>query len=164
LILPPSEDVLASIQPDDLMDDETRMNLDHYVSFQDHAQTLPALPILARCRAYARNYPPAGTKLSLPVWHVTTGEHNPLFDQTIELVKMIRRSVARQTLKSQSGRSRWHDASEKEMYEEYAEQRVHTSTYLGTALWSQHHDNPSWKAHIEIVGSWMKHRLAPEFT
>lgn len=164
LILPPSEDVLASIQPDDLMDDETRMNLDHFASFQGHAKTLPELPVLARCRAYARNYPPAAAKLSLPVWNVTTGEHNPFFDQTIELVKMIRRSVARQTLKSHAGRSRWHDISEKNMYEEYAEQRVQTMTYLSTALWSQHHITPDWKTHVEGVGVWMKERLRPDFT
>ncbi|KAG9380075.1 hypothetical protein A1F94_008970 [Pyrenophora tritici-repentis] len=155
-------------QLDDLLDMETQLALSHYATFEDNVnfspRAPPALPTLSRCRAYARHYPPAGTRLSLPVWNITIGLQSPLSDITLELAKMLRRSIARQTLKSHSGRSRWHDAVEKKQYEDFAHDRVQLNSYQGIGLWTQQDDNPKWEQRVQEVGIWMKQRLDPAFT
>ncbi|RMZ68370.1 Alpha beta hydrolase fold-3 [Pyrenophora seminiperda CCB06] len=168
-LLYPQQDYSTTPQDlDELLDMEAQLALSHYATFENYdnfnAKAPPELPTLSRCRAYARNYPPAGTRLSLPVWNVTIGLQSPLSDTTLELAKMLRRSIARQTLKTHSGRSRWHDAAEKKRYEEYAHDRVQLNSYQGVALWTQQDDNPKWEQHVQQVGTWMKERLDPAFT
>lgn len=166
LIYPPPDDVFASQQPDEILDMETQLDLSHYATFDEHAKpppVPPALPVLSRCRAYARNYPPAGTRLTLPVWNITTGLQSPLSDSALELAKMIRRSIARQRLRSHSGRSRWHDAAEKAQYEEFAQGRVDLKTHEGIGLWTEQDEASEWKSRVQNIGAWMKQRLEPGF-
>lgn len=166
LISPQPDDVFASQQPDELLDVETQMALNHYSTFDPTVKTPPSLPLpyLSRCRAYARNYPPAGTHLTLPVWNITTGLQSPLSDSALELAKMLRRSIARQTMRAHTGRSRWHDAAEKKRYEEFAHGRIQVNSYRGIGLWSDQENNPQWRSRVEEVGAWMKQRLDPTFT
>ncbi|KAF2788784.1 alpha/beta-hydrolase [Melanomma pulvis-pyrius CBS 109.77] len=163
LTYPHGEDIIASSspseQPKDPFDWETRMSIDHFESFDD-SSTTPELPTLARCRAYARIYPPSGTSLSLPQWHITTGTQSPLLDQASELTKMVRRSIARQTLRTNTQRDLWHDPAEKAKYETYAEQRVQWNEVEGLGLWSQPDETPDWQSQIEAVGTWMGAGLA----
>lgn len=160
LLYPEKDDEFASRQPDEPIDIETQLDISHYQSYEA-SPVIPDIPTLVRCRAYARIYPPSGTNLNLPVWHVTTGLQSPLSGQTSELIKMLRRSIARQTLKSRTGRNRWHDASEKEQYEAYAEGRVQHDTVEGTGLWSQQDPGAGSNSHIETVGIWLKQMLRP---
>ncbi|KAF1829161.1 alpha/beta-hydrolase [Decorospora gaudefroyi] len=164
LVFPQQDDNFASQQPDVLLDIETQLALNHYSTFDNNMQAAPGVPTLERCRAYARIYPPAGANISLPVWNITTGLQSPLSDQSLELAKMIRRSIARQTLKSHSGRTRWHNAAEKDQYEEFAQGRVQLNAYQGLGLWTQQDHNKDWKQHVEEIGVWMKQRLEPGFT
>jgi acetyl esterase/lipase len=165
LISPEDDDKFASEQPDVPLDFETQLDIDHFVELHKSAQatSAPELPTLARCRAYARIYPPAGPNLVLPVWHITTGSTSPLLDQGTELTKMIKRSIARQTLKRRAGRSRWHDATEKQYYEEYADSRVQVDPVDGIGLWTQQDGRSDWKAQVERVGAFMKQSLSPQF-
>ncbi|CAA9966171.1 Abhydrolase-3 domain containing protein [Pyrenophora teres f. maculata] len=168
LLYPQPDYPTTAQQLDDLLDMETQLALSHYATFEDNLnvglKAPPALPTLSRCRAYARHYPPAGTRLSLPVWNITIGLQSPLSDTTLELAKMVRRSIARQTLKSHSGRSRWHDAAEKKQYEDFAHDRVQLHSYQGIALWTQQDENTKWEQRVQQVGTWMKQRLDPAFT
>jgi acetyl esterase/lipase len=77
LIRPQADDKFASKQPDELIDIETQMDLNHYASV-NNLPTAPEIPYLSRCRAYARHYPLVGTQVSLPAWSVTTGTKSPL--------------------------------------------------------------------------------------
>jgi acetyl esterase/lipase len=163
LIFPQQDDIFASQQPDELLDIETQMALNHYATFEDNIKAPPAVPKLSRCRAYARNYPPAGTRLSLPIWNITTGLESPLSDTAHELAKMLRRSIARQILKSHSGRSRWHDAAEKKQYEAIAQERVEVDSYEGVGLWTQPDTNVETKPRLQEIGAWMRQRLEPDF-
>ncbi|KAL1801151.1 hypothetical protein ACET3X_001493 [Alternaria dauci] len=164
LTFPPQDDIFASLQPDELLDPEIQMALNHYATFEDAVKAPPATPVLSRCRAYARNYPPAGIRpLSLPVWNITTGLQSPLSDTTHELVKMLRRSIARQILRSHSGRSRWHDIAEKKQYEDIAEGRVEVNSYEGVGLWTQPDADVEMNTRLQEIGAWMKQRLEPAF-
>lgn len=158
LLFPQQDDMFASRQPDEVLDIEAQMSLHHYNSVNQQASPAPDLPVLSRCRAYARNYPGAGTKFGLPNWSITTGAESPLLDQAAELTKVLRRSVARHALKSHAGRMKWYDASEKKMYEEHAEAKVLLSKTSGVGLWSEHADD-QWKTNVQNVGMWMKDRL-----
>lgn len=162
LLYPNSDDAFASQQPDNLIDWETQMDLNHYQALDSTPPPLE-MPTLVRCRAYARFYPPAGFNLDLPSWQITTGTESPLLDQASELSKLLRRSIARQTLKNATGRARWHDATEKKQYESYAHDRVQLSTIQGSGLWTQQDPELTWKKDVEAVGSWMKEQLKPEF-
>ncbi|KAF2029809.1 alpha/beta-hydrolase [Setomelanomma holmii] len=153
MVLPQSNDVSASRQPDKMLDIEIQMSIDHYTDVGSQTPVSPELPTLTRCRSYARNYPLVGTKISLPAWHVSTGAENPLSDQAKEFTKMLRRSVARHTLKFHAGRTRWHDTTEKQMYEEAAEDRVRFESHPGLGLWS------GSVQRMQEVGSWMKECL-----
>jgi len=160
MLQPQQDDMFASRQPDELLDFETQMSLEHFSSVHSQPVSPPEPPILTRCRAYARIYPPAGTNLSLPTWNITTGAESPLSDQARELAKVLRRSVARHALRVRAGRTRWHDASEKQMYEEQAEEKVELNTYSsGTGLWTQYRDDEDLEKHLLDVGGWMKQRL-----
>jgi acetyl esterase/lipase len=163
LIFPPQDDIFASQQPDELLDIETQMALNHYATFEDSIKAPPAVPTLSRCRAYARNYPPAGPKLSLPIWNITTGLQSPLSDTTLEFAKHLRRSIARQILKSHSSRSRWHDAAEKKQYEEIAQDRVEVTSYDGVGLWTRPDTDSPTRPRVEEIGSWMKQQFEPGF-
>ncbi|KAH7381465.1 Alpha/Beta hydrolase protein [Phaeosphaeria sp. MPI-PUGE-AT-0046c] len=158
LLRPQHDDIFASKQPDEILDIEAQMILDHYNSITHQTPPAPELPILSRCRSYARNYPPAGSKLSLPAWSITAGLASPLADQASELAKVLRRSAARHALKSHAGRTRWHDKAEKEMYEELAEEKVHLRSLPGLGLWTDQADD-EWEKSIRNVGTWMKERL-----
>jgi acetyl esterase/lipase len=158
LLLPQQDDVSASSQPDEFLDLEAQMSLHHYNLVNGKAPAAPEVPMLSRCRAYARNYPPAGSKIGLPAWNITTGTESPLSDQAAELTKVLRRSLARHALKSHAGRTRWHDASERKMYEEHAEESVLLTQASGLGLWTEH-DHDEWKENIQNVGEWMKKRL-----
>ncbi|USP79603.1 hypothetical protein yc1106_06877 [Curvularia clavata] len=167
LISPQPDDTFASQQPNELLDIETQISLSHYATFERGVKTPPPplpLPYLSRCRAYARNYPPAGTHLTLPVWNISTGLQSPLSDSALELAKMLRRSIARQTMRAHTGRSRWHDLAEKKHYEEFAHGRIQVNSHRGVGLWSRQESNPQWKAQVENVGAWMRQRLDPAFT
>ncbi|KAF2870250.1 Alpha/Beta hydrolase protein, partial [Massariosphaeria phaeospora] len=162
VIYPQHEDLLASLSPTvqavDLLDVETRMSVEHFDTFGKSC--MPAdLPRLVRCRAYARIYPPAAHNLDLPLWHIATGSQSPLMDQASELSRLVRRSIARQTLRNRAGRIRYHDSAEKENYEAYANGRVALNTVEGVGLWSQWHDNPGWRLQVEQMGAWMKKSL-----
>lgn len=161
LLEPKQDEAWASEQPDSPMDIETLMDLNHYQSY-DSPPSAPELPLLARCRAYARIYPPAGSNLSLPEWRVSAGSQSPLLDQASDLTKMIRRSVARHTMKKRMGRVRWHDTAEKEYYEEYANIRVAWETFAGVGLWTDDAYNEQWQAQVEQMGRWMKEALGTE--
>jgi acetyl esterase/lipase len=162
LLYPKRDDAWASEQPDGPVDIETQMDLSHYQSYERSPPT-PELPVLARCRAYARIYPPAASKLSLPEWRISAGSQSPLLDQASNLTKMVRRSVARHTLKKRMGRVRWQDAAEKEYYEDYANSRVALETLDGVGLWSDQINNEQWQAQVEQTGAWMKAALKPGF-
>lgn len=164
LILPQAVDA-ALEQPDYALDLETQMSLNHFESFDGSSKALeiPGTPELTRCRSYARVYPQAGTgKVSLPSWNITTGAQSPLHAQAVELSKVLRRSFARHAMKSQTGRTRAHDPSEKQYYEEYAESRVLFDSLADTGLWSQQLSEAGLTTHIENVGNWMAKSLAPE--
>jgi hypothetical protein len=151
-------------QPDYALDEETQMYLNHYASVNGKAPEPLGIPELTRCRSYARVYPQAGTgKISLPAWNITTGTQSPLHDQAAELSKVLRRSIARHAMKSQTGRTRAHGPDEKKFYEEYAEERVLFNAHSDTGLWTQQHLGSKGLPHIENIGSWMKQCLAPEF-
>lgn len=156
----------ALAQPDYALDPEIQMSLNHYESFNDSTTAVElGTPELTRCRSYARVYPQAGSgKVSLPAWNITTGAQSPLHDQAAELAKVLRRSIARHAMKSQTGRTRAHDPSEKQYYEEYAGSRVLFETHPDTGLWSQLVRETQARRHIEGIGSWMKQCLAPEFS
>jgi acetyl esterase/lipase len=162
LLYPRDDDALASEQPDGPTDYETQMSILHYATL-DSIPSSVELPTLVRCRAYARIYPPSGFSLSLPAWQVTTGTESPLLDQASELTKMLKRSVARQTLRNHSGRGRYFDASEKEKYEAHADTRVHLNEVEGVGLWTQQDADSPWKANVERMGHWMKESLKPDF-
>ena len=164
LVLPQVVDS-ALDQPDYALDVETQMSLSHYNSFNGKAPEPLGTPELTRCRSYARVYPQSGTgKLSLPAWNITTGSQSPLHDQAAELSKVLRRSIARHAMKSQTGRTRAHDPVEKQYYEEYAEERVLFDAQTDTGLWTEQNFNAERPTHIENVGTWMKQCLSPEFT
>lgn len=164
LILPQAVDS-ALEQPDYALDVETQMSLSHYASFNSKSPEPLGSPELTRCRSYARVYPQAGTgKISLPVWNITTGSQSPLHDQAAELSKVLRRSIARHSMKSQTGRTRAHDPAEKQYYEEYAQERVLFDVHSDTGLWSQQIHTTAQRKHIENIGSWMRQRLAPGFS
>ncbi|KAJ4345971.1 hypothetical protein N0V95_005836 [Ascochyta clinopodiicola] len=160
LVLPQVVDS-ALEQPDYALDLETQMSLSHYASFNSKAREPLGSPELTRCRSYARVYPQAGTgKISLPAWHITTGSQSPLHDQAAELSKVLRRSIARHTMKTQTGRTRAHDATEKQYYDEFAQERVHFDSHSDTGLWSEQQPTAERQTHIEGVGAWMKQQLA----
>jgi hypothetical protein len=160
LLLPQQDDIFASSQPDEILDIEAQMSLQHYNLVNGHAPAPPEVPVLSRCRSYARNYPSAGSQIGLPSWNITTGTESPLSDQAAELTKVLRRSVARHALKSHAGRTRWHDASEKAMYEEHAKERVHLNQVAGLGLWTTKQNYDEQKKNVQNVGAWMKERLA----
>jgi acetyl esterase/lipase len=162
MIMPEQDDMYASRQPIEPLDPDIQMSLDHYAAVSNEAEA-PELPYLARCRAYARIYPPGGTDLKLPHWHVTTGDESPLLDQATELTKMLRRSVARQMLRSYAGRTRWQDEAEKQMYGERALERVQLDTSTGLGLWTEHQDGQDGQKSLRAVGAWMKERLENSF-
>ncbi|KAH7074306.1 Alpha/Beta hydrolase protein [Paraphoma chrysanthemicola] len=158
LVLPHSEDTSASLQPDILHDAEIQMTLNHYTAGGGWANAAPELPTLTRCRAYMRGYPPAGSKINFPAWNVTTGLESPLSDQSKEITKMLRRSIARHTLKGHAGRTRWHDAIEKQMYEEIAEERVLLNDCPGVGLWTGQAGD-FHERHMHDIGHWLKGQL-----
>lgn len=159
LIYPQSDDFLASEQPNHQLDIEAQMSLDHFASFAAEPKASAEFPILSRCRAYHRNYPPAGTKLSLPLFSITAGTNSPLLDQASELAKVMKRTVARHTLKTHAGRVQWHDPSEKAQYEEMAQDRVQSNLVPGVGLWTRQDHNPNWRLQVEEVGAWLKKSL-----
>lgn len=163
LLLPDSDDAFASHIPpsEHLLDPETQMYVAHQRALESASGSFtPVAPTLARCRAYARTYPPAGSNLSLPQWHITAGSQSPLLDQASELAKMLRRSIARQVLKRQAGRVRWIDATEKKQYEAFAEERVKVDFVEGEecGLWTMEAQNGRGQG-IDEVGKWMKEIL-----
>jgi acetyl esterase/lipase len=158
LLLPQQDDMFASRQPDEVLDIEAQMSLDHYNSVNHQASPAPEVPVLSRCRAYARNYPGAGTKLSLPSWTITTGTESPLSDQAAELTKVLRRSIARHALKAHAGRTKWYDATERKMFEEHAKEKILLNETPGVGLWTEHTDD-RWKANVQNIATWMKERL-----
>ena len=160
LLYPKQDDAWASEQPENSIDIETQMDINHYQSFEESTTRAPELPVLAKCRAYARNYPSAGSNLNLPDWRITAGSQNPLLGQTSELTKMVRRNLARYTLKKRMGRVRWHDDAEKVYYEDFAESKVLMETIDGLGLWNQQATNKQWQAQIGQTGLWMKESLS----
>jgi hypothetical protein len=160
MVSPVRDDPIApTMQLDPTLDLEAQMSLNHFASFSSRPPEPLALPTLQRCRSYARSYPQAGNKLSMPVWNITSGAQTPLHDQSIELSKVLRRNIARYTLKTRHGRTKWHDAAEKEVYEAFAEERVRVETLQGAALWSYQDSNPDWRKELDKVGTWMKQNL-----
>jgi len=159
LIYPPSNDFVTSSspseQPQDPFDWETRMDIVHFESMKTTPALIPQFPTLVRCRAYARIYPPSGTNLALPQWHITSGTTSPLLDQALELAKMTKRSTARQTLRMNTFRDLWHDPAEKTKYEAYAKERVLLNTTEGLGLWTQQDNNPDWESQAKKVGTWI---------
>ncbi|CBX96175.1 hypothetical protein LEMA_P110940.1 [Plenodomus lingam JN3] len=165
MIFPEQDDMSASQQPEDLLDREAQFALNHHASAAGKTKASPVVATLSRCRAYARNYPPAGSFLKLPVWHITTGLQSPLSDQALDLAKGVQRSLARQRLKSQSGRTRWLDAAEKKVYEQWAQEQVQLQSQQGIGLWSpsDKDEDENWTAPVTRVGIWMKQRLETDF-
>ncbi|KAH6629285.1 Alpha/Beta hydrolase protein [Boeremia exigua] len=162
LVLPQAVDS-ALDQPDYALDIETQMSLNHFNSFNRESPEPLGHPELTRCRSYARVYPQAGAgKVSLPAWNITTGAQSPLHDQAAELSKLLRRSIARHAVKSQTGRTKAHDPTEKQYYEEYAEERVQFDSFADAGLWSEQQLSAEGSKHIESIGSWMKHNMSPE--
>ncbi|KAF1997317.1 hypothetical protein P154DRAFT_294626 [Amniculicola lignicola CBS 123094] len=166
LIYPDSDDVIASssppIQPFDPLDFEVRMYLSHFEAIGSPPESPPRsqiAPMLARCRSYARIYPPAGVSMSLPQFHISTGQESPLLDQAIELSKVVKRSIARHHLKSRTGRARAHDQEEMSHFEEYAEQRVQLDTAKGNGLWTLLDDGTGEKIQVEAIGVWLRKAL-----
>ncbi|KAF2995391.1 hypothetical protein E8E13_004357 [Curvularia kusanoi] len=161
--------------PDYGLDVETQLTLSHYTSFhsQEHPQHEPlGPPSLTRVRSYARVYPQAGSgKLALPCWRITTGSQSPLNDQAAELAKVLRRSIARHSMKSATGRTRAHDSAEKQFYEDYAEERVaFASLEGGVGLWTMQQQafgigngngngDKGSSTGVGEVGAWMKQQL-----
>lgn len=165
LIYPQSDDIQASSPsdvPQDPLDLEAQMYLNHYESeARETPDSGPETPVLSRCRAYARIYPPATALLSLPQFHITSGSQSPLLDQASELARMLRRSMARQALRSKTARVMWKDPTEKKKFEDWADQRVHFDTTEGVGLWSIS-DSPEQTARIEKIGQWMNRSLTTD--
>ncbi|KAH7119606.1 Alpha/Beta hydrolase protein [Dendryphion nanum] len=163
LIYPRQDDLFASSSPSDIpldsLDIETRMNINHFDSLESTPPPPPDVPTLTRCRAYARIYPPAGSNLVLPKFHITTGSQSPLLDQAAELAKGIKRSIARQTLRARTARVHWQDPAEKEKFEAYAEERVQLNTLNGVGLWSLPDGKSDTNAQIHHLGAWMRQCL-----
>lgn len=99
----------------------------------------------------------------MPVWNITTGLQSPLSDSALELARMIRRTIARHTMKTHTGRSRWHDDAEKKQYEELAHGRVQVNSHPGLGLWTEQSDAPESQSRLQHVGAWIKQRLDPAF-
>jgi hypothetical protein len=76
---------------------------------------------------------------------------------------MLQRSIARQILKSHSGRSRWLDAAEKRQYEDIAKGRVEVDSHEGVGLWTQPGADVEQNPRLQQIGIWMKQRLEPGF-
>lgn len=162
LLQPRGDDVPSPQQPKDhSCDMETQCTLDHYTKFTETLQIAPELPMLTKCRPYARSYPSAGIKLNLPVWNITTGSKSMLSDQTLELTKMLRRSIASQLLQSHTGRARWHDSEEKEKFQDLARKRVQLKIVEGSGLWTHQKDNVATASENQELGLWMKKMLEP---
>ncbi|CAI6331708.1 unnamed protein product [Periconia digitata] len=158
-----NDDSFASQEPQAPIDLQTQMDISHYEALD--ATPPPPLepPMLIRCRAYARFYPPAGVHLDLPAWHVAAGMESPLLDQASELSKLLRRSVARAALKSTTGRARWFDDTEKARYKALANDRVQLDTLSGIGLWTEQGPGSTWESNVTDVGLWMKEQLMPKF-
>ncbi|KAF1925088.1 alpha/beta-hydrolase [Didymella exigua CBS 183.55] len=166
-LLMPQQPVDSALdRPDYAVDIETQMSLSHFESFIGGGKAVElGTPELTRCRSYARVYPQAGAaKVSLPSWNITTGEQSPLHDQAAELSKVLRRSIARHTMKSQTGRTRAHEPLEKQYYAEYAESRVLFDSHAESGLWSRQLSEAGGPSQVADIGSWMKQCLAPEFS
>ncbi|KAF2269630.1 alpha/beta-hydrolase [Lojkania enalia] len=163
LIYPQHDNTLASSSPSnvpvDPLDFETRQEILHHQSLQALPPALE-LPTLVKCRAYARIYPPSNSDLSLPRCMITAGLGSPLLDQCSELAKLMRRSVARQRVKSRTGRAHWQNEAEKARYDEFAHKIVQFNSVEGVGLWTQSDSNPNWRPDVENVGSWLKESLS----
>lgn len=144
--------------PLDQHDFETLMDISHYESYIKQEDSEAEPPVLTRCRAYARNYPPATSLLRLPEWHLTSGTKSPLLDQVTELTKMLKRSIAKQhLLKTASKASRTDPVTKKEC-EAWAEERVTLLERPGTGLWTRS-DGAGSEEQLQKVGQWLQHRL-----
>lgn len=149
----------SSAATPDPVDAEAQMSIRHYESFD--AESPEPVPILSRCRAYARIYPDSATSISLPQWHITSGLQSPLLDQSSELAKMLKRSIARHALRTRTARVMWQDPVEKAKYESWAALRVRYNTVEGVGLWTLPDDGP-WKVQADDVGQWLHHSLKSE--
>jgi hypothetical protein len=165
LLYPHEDGYLTSSSPSeatpDRIDLEAQMSIRHYESVD--AETSAPLPVLSRCRAYARIYPDSATSISLPQWHITSGLRSPLLDQSSELTKMLKRSIARHALRTRTSRVMWQDPVEKAKYEAWAALRVRYNTVEGVGLWTLP-DDGAWKVQADDVGQWMNHTLRSEFS
>jgi len=165
LLYPHDEGYSSSSSPSEVatdpLDSEAQMSIRHYESV-DTAES-PQLPVLSRCRAYARIYPDSATSISLPQWHITSGLRSPLLDQASELTKMLKRSIARHALRTRTARVMWQDPVEKAKYEAWAALRVRYNTVEGVGLWTLP-DDSAWRAQADHVGQWINHTLKSEFS
>ncbi|EKG11446.1 hypothetical protein MPH_11461 [Macrophomina phaseolina MS6] len=94
-------------------------------------------PVLEKRRRSPRLYPPTGMGLKLPVLRVSVGEECVLRDQGEELVKLVQRSVVRDT------RS-----------EDEADRRARLTLRPGAGLWSGPFRESDWREEIGAVGAW----------
>lgn len=164
IINPYQDDLFASSSPSDIptdpLDIATRLDINHFESFESPPPSTPEVPTLTRCRSYARIYPPAGSNVLLPKFHITSGSQSPLLDQAAELAKGIKRSIARQTLRARTARVHWQDPAEKSKFEAYAQERVQLNTLQDLGLWALPGASPPSQIH-EMV-HWMSKLLGTD--
>lgn len=161
-IIPVKDQSSISSSPSDIPldqhDFETLMVISHYESYVKYEDSETEPPVLTRCRAYARNYPPATSLLRLPEWHLTSGTTSPLLDQATELTKMIKRSIAKQHLLKTASKASRTDPATKKQCEAWAEERVTLLERSGTGLWTRS-DGPDTQHQLQDVGHWLQRRL-----
>ncbi|KAL1622018.1 hypothetical protein SLS56_008902 [Neofusicoccum ribis] len=100
-------------------------------------------PIIEKRRRSHRLYPPTGMGLRLPVMSIIVGEESVLRDQSEELVRLIKRSVIRDTRN-----------------EDEAERRAGLTLRPGAGLWSGHSRASNWHEEIGAIGEWFGRVLA----
>lgn len=120
----------------------------------------PTTPATRR-RAH-RAFPPTGSSLRLPDMRISIGEENPLYDQSEELVRLLRRSIMR-THQARSRRQPYdryeEDAPDDERLAALAladaERRIEFHVPARTGLWGSPRE-PAWRADMTEAGAWLR--------
>jgi len=170
LVYPQHEDILASSSPPTSQADspllDPELALPDILSEIDSHSPAPALPlpILLRCRAYYRRFPPAHLDLDLPSMHITTGSESPLLDQASEFSSMVKRAIARQVTSNRNTRDD-RDIEEAELLkakaQEMADRRVSLDVQDGLGLWTGSASTERWRKSVAEIGLWMKTKIKP---
>jgi acetyl esterase/lipase len=117
-------------------------------------------------RKVHRTFPPTGSSLRLPNMRISIGDESPLYDQSEELVLLLRRSIMRsyQRRSSRQPYDRFDEVSHDENETTNraladAERRVEFHVQSQTGLWGID-SNPTWRADVMEAGAWFRKVLS----